>query len=271
MTQRILSALGAALLFSAALAPAQEKKLSCDDRSNGRNHRVCEMREMSVPMMGRLGVDATPNGGISVKAWERNEILVRAKVEAWGDSDDESKVRMAEVRVNTTGSDVKAEGPRSGIMGKWGDQKWSVSYEVFTPSKLDLKLNSVNGGINVTGIRGNLKFGTVNGGISLMDVNGTVKGETVNGGINIDIAGTRWEGEGLELETVNGGVTLSVPASFAANVHASTTNGGMNVDFEGAVIQGRWGPKQMDLKLGGGGPIVKVETVNGGVRIKKKS
>jgi DUF4097 and DUF4098 domain-containing protein YvlB len=208
MNLRDFSVLGAAFVFAAAMAPAQEKKLICDERGNGKQNRVCEMREMSVSMTGKLAVDATPNGGISVKGWDRNEILVRAKVEAWGASESESKDRLTQVKVETAGAKVKADGPRSGMTGKWGDQKWSVSYEVFTPRKIDLNLESVNGGIHIAEIRGNLTFERVNGGVTLMGVNGTVKGETVNGGVNVDIAGTRWEGEGLQVETVNGGVKI---------------------------------------------------------------
>lgn len=272
MTLRTISALGAAFLLAAAVAPAQEKKLNCEDRRSDSRHRVCEMREMSVPNTGRLEVDAAPNGGIRITAWDRADILVRAKVEAWGDSDSESTSRMNQVQISTSGARVKADGPTSTTFGiKTGDQKWSVSYEAFVPRKLDLKLDSVNGGIHVDNVQGNLAFKTVNGGISLAGVNGTVKGETVNGGVHVDIAGTKWEGTGLELETVNGGVDLTVPSSFAANVHAETVNGGMHSEIEGAVVQGKFGPKKMDLTVGGGGPRVNVSTVNGGVRIRRKA
>ncbi|WP_321477336.1 hypothetical protein [uncultured Paludibaculum sp.] len=272
MTIRTISALGAAFLLATALAPAQEKKLTCEDRGNDSRHRICDMREMKMAYTGRLDVDAAPNGGIRITAWDRNEILVRAKVEAWGDSDSESRDRLNQVHVITSGSTVKADGPKSTTFGiKTGDQKWSVSYEAFVPRKIDLKLDSVNGGINVADVRGNLRFQTVNGGITLIGVNGTVKGETVNGGVHVDIAGTYWEGEGLEVETVNGGVVLSVPSTFAANVHAETVNGGMSTNFDGAVVEGKWGPKKMDLRIGAGGPKVSVSTVNGGVQIKKKA
>lgn len=272
MILRNISALGAAFFIATALAPAQTKQLTCEDRGNDRRHRVCDMREMTVAYSGRLSVDATPNGGIRIAAWDRNEILVRAKVEAWGDSDSEARDRLNQVSIATHGAEVKADGPKSSTFGiSHGDQKWSVSYEAFVPRKIDLKLDSVNGGIHVSAVRGNLRFQTVNGGISLSGVNGTVKGETVNGGVNVDIAGTRWEGDGLEVSTVNGGVVLSLPAGFSANVHAQTVNGGMNTNFDGAVVEGRWGPKKMDLRIGGGGPRVNVETVNGGVQIKKKA
>jgi hypothetical protein len=271
MNLRTTSAFGAALLITAFLLPAQDKKLSCDGKGNGKPNYICEMREMSAPVTGRLSVDAAPNGGIRLVAWDRNEILVRTKVEAWGDSAGDAKDRLSLVSIQTAGATVKADGPRSGVLGKWGEQKWNVSYEVFTPRKTDLNLESVNGGISVTDVRGNISFETVNGGVSLSGVNGTVKGESVNGGISVDIAGTRWEGTGLDVETVNGGVTLSVPASFQATVHAETVNGGLNSDFPGAAYDGTPRPRKMEIKLGGGGAPVKVETVNGGVRIRRKA
>lgn len=273
MTLRRFSALGAAFFLAVAIAPAQDKKLACGDKSRGDSHssRVCDLRESTMPVSGRLAVNAAPNGGIRIAGWDKNEILVRAKVEAWGDNDGEASARIKEVRVVTSGATVTAEGPKS--MGSWGgnQQTWSVSYEVFVPRKIDLKLDTVNGGINVADVRGNMTFQTVNGGVHLSRTAGNIKGATVNGGVDVDLAGTTWEGEGLELETVNGGVTVSVPAVYSATFHAGTVNGGMISDFEGATIQGKSRPKKLDLKLGAGGPTVKVETVNGGVKIRKKA
>lgn len=269
MNLRTMTVLGTAFLLAAAVAPAQDRKLDCG--KSEKPTRVCEMREMNMAATGRLEVDAAPNGGIRVIAWDKNDILVRAKVEAWGDSASEAKDRLNQVNVKTGAGAVKTDGPRTnGLLNK-GEQKWSVSFEVFAPRKQDLHLSSVNGGIGVESIRGNIKFETVNGGVHLTAVNGTVKGETVNGGVHVDLAGSRWEGEGLQVETVNGGVTLALPSTFSADVHASTVNGGMKSEFEGATVQGKWGPKKMDLKVGSGGPAVKVETVNGGVTVKKKA
>ncbi len=270
MNLRTASALGAALFISACLMPAQEKTLSCG-KNNGQPNRVCEMRESTVAATGKLAVDAAPNGGIRVTAWDRNEILVRARVEAWGDSLEDARSRLSEIRIETAGSKVRANGPRSGVGGKWGDQKWSVTYEVFTPAQQDLYLNSTNGGISVANVRGNIAFQTTNGGINLAAVNGTVKGHTTNGGINVELAGSRWEGAGMDVETTNGGVTLAIPASFQANVHAQTTNGGLHSDFPGAATDRDHGPRRMDLKLGNGGPAVNLQTTNGGIRIRRTS
>ena len=99
MTLRTFSALGAAFFLALASAPAQDRKLACDDksRSDSKRSRVCEMRESTMAVTGNLAVDAAPNGGIRITGWDRNEILVRAKVEAWGGNDTEASGRIKEV------------------------------------------------------------------------------------------------------------------------------------------------------------------------------
>ena len=63
-----------------------EKQMTC---SNGTSDRArhCEIRELSLPSIGRLNIDASPNGGVTVKGWTRGDVLVRARVEAQGDNE----------------------------------------------------------------------------------------------------------------------------------------------------------------------------------------
>src|ERR1700746_3017221 len=60
----------------------EEKSLSCDNRSFNQNKMVthCEMREQTLGFAGRLAVDPGMNGGVTVKGWDRADVLVRAKV-----------------------------------------------------------------------------------------------------------------------------------------------------------------------------------------------
>jgi hypothetical protein len=267
MTRRMLASAGVWVLMGAASLFGVDKQLSCGD-GGGRNHRVCAMQENTMPASARLDVDAAPNGGISVQGWEKNEILVRAKVEAWGDTEAEAQQRLKEVKVIASGGKVKADGPKS-MFG--GNQKWSVTFEIFTPTKINLGLETVNGGITVRDVSGDLSFETVNGGITLARIGGNAKGETVNGGINVELSGKTWAGDRLEVETVNGGVNVEVPEGYSAQFKAETTNGGLSADFPGAQVKGTWGHKSLDMTLGSGGPVVKVETVNGGLKIRKRT
>lgn len=265
-----LPALGAALIVSTlafAQAPANpEKKLSCDGSNRDDRKRVCEMKEINLAATGRLDVDAGPNGGITVQGWSQSGVLVRARVEAWGDSESAARSTLGQVRVEAAGSQVRSTGPK-----EWMQQRWSVSYEVFVPQKSDLKLSTTNGGIGIADVRGAIAAGTTNGGLRLARLAGRVKAETTNGGINVELAGQTWDGESLEVGTTNGGVNLEVPASYAARIEAKTTNGGLSSDLPAQINGKSWGSKSMVVNANGGGPLIRVETTNGGVRVRQKN
>ena len=76
-----------------------------------------------------------------------------------------------------------------------------------------------------------MRFDTTNGGVKLQDVGGRVNGATRNGGLNVTLSGDRWDGEGLDVETSNGGVTLAIPDGYNAELETRTVNGGLRIDF----------------------------------------
>jgi DUF4097 and DUF4098 domain-containing protein YvlB len=133
---------------------------------------------------------------------------------------------------------------------------------------MNLDLESTNGGVRVTEVRGTIRAETTNGGVGLTDVAGDVRARATNGGISVEIAQTRWEGTGLDAETTNGGVTLTLPGNFNGRLEAETVNGGFNFDFP-ITLQGRIG-RRISTTLGQGGPLVRVVTTNGGVRIRRR-
>jgi len=253
--------LTAFLVFIAAMPlAAQDKQLNCDQQGWGNNRaHFCEMREQSIPSAGRLDIDGKQNGGVSVKSWDQSGVLVRSQVSAQGDNDGDARAIASQVIVHAIGSQVSADGPSG--------KSWTVSYEVFVPRQMDLNLNAHNGGIHIEGVRGNITFNTQNGGVHLAGVAGFVKGHTQNGGVHVDLAGNRWDGQGLQVETQNGGVHVGVPASYAAHIESSTVNGGMKSDFSEMIRDRR--QRDVSADINGGGPTVRVVTTNGGVTIQK--
>lgn len=270
MKHRMLTALGAAFLLSAALCAAQtpEKQLKCQDQNdNSRRGRACEIRESTLSAVALLDVNAAPNGGISVKGWHQGQILVRAKVEAQAETDAAAKSLLGQVRVAASPGSVRATGPDR----KGNNEGWSVSYEIFVPVRTDLKLASVNGGVHISDVDGEIVATTVNGGLHLNGLAGAVKATTTNGGIHVDLEGSTWRGQGCELTTTNGGVHVTVPATYSARFEAQTTNGGMHTDLPNTLTQERGAhPRKFEASVGGGGPLVKLQTSNGGVHIKRK-
>jgi len=224
----------------------------------------CEVRDSNLPA-GALNVDAGQNGGIHVEAWDRNEIRVRAIVR--GSARESSRARdiASQVRVEAGNGRVSATGPDL-ERREW----WSVSYRINVPRKNDLDLSATNGGITIIGVSGNLRFDTTNGGVRLQDVGGRVSGDTRNGGLDVRLAGSRWDGEGLDVETSNGGVTLAIPDGYNAELETRTVNGGLRIDFP-ITVQGELTSRRgITTTLGSGGAPVRVRTTNGGVKINRR-
>ncbi|MBX9601583.1 MAG: hypothetical protein K2X35_11275 [Bryobacteraceae bacterium] len=251
------------LLAFAGLAFAQDKTMSCNDRNwNGDRKQFCEIREQNIPYSGRLSVDAGRNGGITVKGWNQSGVLVRARVEAWGDTEADARSMVNQTRLDLSAGMVRAQGPETRAR-----ESWSVSFEIFVPNRADLNLTAQNGGIGISDVTGRIEFDTVNGGVTLRRLGGDVKGETRNGGLDVELAGSRWEGQQLDVTTANGGVKMAIPANYSARLETGTVNGKINVDFP-VQVQGDIS-RRLSLNLGSGGPLVRAITTNGGVKIQK--
>jgi Toastrack DUF4097 len=247
------------------VAKIKEHKEFCSN-NNWNNDKVSfnELREINLPASGKLDVDGARNGGISVKGENRSDVLVRACVQAWGSTDEAARSLASSIRINTSGV-IKADG---------AEDNWSVSYDIRVPRNTNLGLKANNGGISVKSVEGTMDVSTSNGGISIHDAAGDVRGRTTNGGVSVALVGNGWKGSGLDLQTTNGGVNLSIPSNFAANVEAGTVNGGfssdipeLNVTTDDQKGYGHSRAKKINTTLNGGGAMIRVMTTNGGIRI----
>ena len=235
----------------------------CDSDRDDRD-RYCEVREFEIRPSGDvIDIDASKNGGIEVKGWDRDEIRVLAKVQARGDSRADARDIANEVEVDIDGTMIGVDGPS---MRSWRNRNYSVSFRVMVPEQSDLKLQAHNGGISVADISGEISFSTTNGGVTLRDLAGDVSGETTNGGLSIDLAGDTWRGSGLNVRTVNGGIKVRMSEDYSAELHMSTVNGGLRTDLPMSV-KGDIG-RTIRTTIGDGGPMIRLKTTNGGVRVQ---
>ena len=263
--------IAALVTFTGVAAFAQRDKdrsLGCRNNDTMYNDRLvsnCEMREQTLALSGgTISIDGRQNGGIAVKGWDQNQILMRARVQAGAPTAAEAEALGKQVRIETSGAKIYATGPE-GIK----DHMWVVSYEVFVPRRVDLSLETHNGGISIADVNGKIDFTALNGGVVLKRVGGAVRGSTTNGGLMIELNGDRWDGESLDISTTNGGVIMSVPENYSARVETGTVNGSVNTDFPVTSQGSGRMSKQIALTLGSGGPTVRAMTTNGGVSLRK--
>jgi DUF4097 and DUF4098 domain-containing protein YvlB len=269
LTHTALVCAALCLAASAGFAQADNSRysLACRDQDNYDNDsraRHCEVKEQTLPATGgTLNVDGMQNGGISVKGWERNDILVRYRIQTQAATQAEADNLASQVRVSTAGGQIRAEGPE-----QMNRAHWDVGYEIFVPRQSNLSLRTHNGGISISGVRGQIEFDATNGGVSLKQLGGNVKGETVNGGLSVELNGGTWDGEGLNVKTTNGGLSVSVPDNYSAHLDTGTVNGGFSVSP--SIAEVARGTRQLSLNLGSGGTNLRIYTTNGGVSIKRR-
>jgi hypothetical protein len=242
---------------------------SCRRNNHGSDREVfCEVRESRIPARGSLRVDAGPNGGVSVRAWDGRDVVVRARIQANARTESDARAIAQGIRVNTDGT-IRSSGPETS--GR--NRGWSVGYEILVPARTDLNVETENGPISVERLTGTMHLRAHNGPISLDDLAGDVEARAQNGPITVTLSGRRWNGEGLDAETVNGPVTLRMPRGYAAHLESGTVNGPFSgpSGLRPARREGRgWRPGgRISTDVNGGGPTIRVVTTNGPVNIQE--
>ena len=258
--------------LAATVGVAQKKSggsMNCRDTWNSdRLQGHCEIKEQTLPAGGAIAVDGGRNGGVSVKGWDRGEILVRTRVQTAASTQAEADQLASQIRIETAGLQIHAEGPEQS-----NNAQWSVSFEIMVPPRSDLSLSANNGGVSIADVQGKIDFKTTNGGVNLVRVGGNVQGNTTNGGVNVVLSGARWDGEQLNVKTTNGGVNLLMPDNYSAHLETGTVNGNISSDIPLNVPVNERGrmPKEINVDLGSGGPTIRAMTTNGGVRVGRAS
>lgn len=179
------------------------------------------------------------------------------------------EVRVCTIFLNRDKNRSTCNGNNNSDGGWRGRDRFEVTmeYEVRVPAGVRLNVETVNGGIVITGVEGEVRAETVNGSLEFDGANATSL-STVNGQIRASFTRANWTGT-LNVETVNGGVDLTFPANFSADISGETVNGGVDTAFP-ITIEGKWGPKSFRGTIGSGGRSLKIETVNGGIRLRKR-
>jgi hypothetical protein len=237
---------------------------NCREHDGGRREKHCEVKVFTLAPRSSLRIDAGQNGGVEVRAWDRDEIEVHARIQTHGDDLAEARSRAREIEIDTTGTVLQASGP---TMGRYTG--WAVSFHVMVPRRMDLTASTHNGPISVKNVSGTINLDVVNGPLALDGLSGDVTARAENGPLAVSLTGRRWEGAGLDAETRNGPVTIGIPEGYSAELETGTVNGPLAVDFPLTVtLQGRY-PRRIRTTMGDGGAPVKVVTTNGPAAIQR--
>jgi hypothetical protein len=146
------------------------------------------------------------------------------------------------------------------------DNDVTVRFTVKVPAGVRFLGHTVNGDVEAQRLAASVDLSTVNGSVTF-STSASGRASTVNGSIKGDLGRADWS-DTLEFSTVNGSVVLTLPNDLSTDVKAQTVNGDISTDFP-LTITGRWSRRRVEGTIGSGGRMLSIETVNGGITLKR--
>ena len=154
-----------------------------------------------------------------------------------------------------------------------------MDFQVQVPRDMDIKVKTVNEGrVSVRDINGSFLVRNVNGDIQIRNVAGSGTARTVNGPVKVSFRQNPREAS--DFQTINGSIELAFARDLSADFRFKTFNGGIYSDFPVTAlpVQGmqeeHHGSKVIfradrytGARINAGGPQIKVENLNGDIRI----
>ncbi len=223
-------------------------------------------RSYSMPEGAVVEIDNT-NGKIQVDGSDGATVEVKAEITVRAGTAEAAREILKQVEIREEKSDgrlrLQARYPKG--LGRAGVD---VRYTLRVPRQTRLGLSTTNGSINIENIAGSVTAESTNGGIEGAGLTGGVKASTTNGSIHVAVADLA--ADGVALETTNGGITLAMPGDAKGTLSARVVNGGIKVAPEVRIEKSESSRRRVEGTINGGGPAIRLETVNGGISVTGK-
>jgi hypothetical protein len=216
---------------------------------------------------GRLEI-RNINGRIDVQPSAGNAVEVIAEKSARSGSVEGAKQALAQIEIQETASptEIRIETRMQRIAGGlFSGANQEVHYTVKVPAMAEARFSTVNGGVQIAGLKGRVTAEATNGGIKAYDMSGQLDASTTNGGVDVELADVAHAG--VKLGCTNGGIELKLPATAKATISAHVTNGGINTSGLQIESIGQSSRRSLEARLNGGGPQIELSGTNGGIRI----
>jgi len=200
------------------------------------------------------------NGPVEIQGWDKNEVEIDAVKVAKEKASDIDRVAI-EIDAKPNDVAVTTRYPQNeGV-------EVAVMYTVHVPHGARIeRLATVNGTLKVAGVDSVAELHTVNGNIEVYEGGGGVHAHTTNGNVHLELLRCLDE-KGMAAETTNGSVELAVPETMQANLEARSLNGSFYSELP-LSLESSLKPREMRGKFGKGGAPIRLNTVNGGIRIE---
>jgi DUF4097 and DUF4098 domain-containing protein YvlB len=126
-----------------------------------------------------------------------------------------------------------------------------------------------NGDLEVESAKGPVRVNSGNGRIFVSTASGPVSAHTGNGDVEVRMKALSTDAD-MDFRSGSGAIRVTLPADFNGEFEASTGNGELRSDFE-IKVTGRFDPQHIRGVIGKGGRLIRLQTGNGRLEIRKGS
>lgn len=173
------------------------------------------------------------SGNVRIKGADTDKITVVS------DSTPENKTRKDGLRVLTAASSYKLEEKANVVTldhGSGAPAEGGANFEITVPRKTSVNVASAWGGeVVCSEVGGDIEVKNLNGEVRLNGITGGAVVETMNGGVHATIRELHND-RPLCFTSMNGDVSISLPADAQACVRLRTQNGSILTDFDDKVL-----------------------------------
>lgn len=205
---------------------------------------------------GQLLILKTDAGDVIMKAWDKNELMVKI----YGDKDAERKMEFS---FNQDENSVTVIGEKEG--GKlWG---WfssiDLKYEILVPFEFNLDVKTAGGDLSAKNITGEFELKTSGGDIYMKNSAGKLVAGTSGG----DIVLADYSGD-AELSTSGGDIDVK---GENGDVYANTSGGDISIIASNGAIIGKTSGGDIRLSYEGENKGIELKTSGGDIDVKLPS
>ena len=229
--------------------------------------------------IGTLNVDIK-RGSITVIGHDEPQIVVDLEVPNYASSSNKSE-GLRELRPNNLDFDITANG--NAIKVDANSEQYITNLRILVPRRANLKLDSYqNGGVKVNGVQGHLDVRSFYSDLTLIDCAGSADLYSYHGNLVASLVSVDPEAP-LEFDSYNGSIDLTLPADLKADTQLRTGRGRLLTDFNVTEVDDQVqtevqadGTKDIRFdkfvrgKINGGGPVLKIETEQGDIHLRKQ-
>jgi DUF4097 and DUF4098 domain-containing protein YvlB len=247
------------------------------------------------------------SGEIVVRAWNRDQVQVRARSERSVIRMDATSTRLSldlsrprggdtrfevtvpvgvRISARATNGDISITGTKGGVEAR------TQSGDLTVEDVADMvDLGSLSGDIIARGLTGNIDISTVSGDLTVSDVKGDVETTSVSGDVDLRNVVARYvrakstSGEitydgaidstgRYELGSHSGSVYLTIPQNTGALLTVSTYTGSIESDFPITLKPGEHGigtSKRFTFEIGKGDARISADSFSGDITIRSKA